>query len=85
MKLAKGDAAMKLWLSIVWPSFLAAAAAEGAFFSVFDPADLLMQLSWTWLALPAIAIYTIGFFFFWIFCTLASLLTCYLVQIPDDA
>lgn len=74
---------LKLCMTILWPSFLAAAAADGCFFSVFDPVDLLMQLNWSWFELPAIGIYTLGFFFLWVFCALASILTCYLVKVPD--
>jgi len=73
---------LRLLMNILWPSFLVAMMAEGCFFSLFDPKELLsigVQH-----ALPPIAGYTIGFFFFWIFCALASLLTCYLVKVPDD-
>jgi hypothetical protein len=54
--------------------------AEGCFFSLFDP-DELLHLGGQH-ELPPIACYTIGFFFFWIFCSLASTLTYYLVNLP---
>ena len=60
-------------ICILWPSFLAAAAAEGLFFAVFDPSELTLfghspSLSRT-------AIYSIGFFLFWGFAATSSGLT----------
>lgn len=69
-------------MSILWPSFLVAMVAEGCFFSLFDPADLLRLGGQP--VLPPIAGYTIGFFFFWSFCSLASMLTHYLFNVSDD-
>lgn len=68
-------------MSILWPSFLVAIVAEGCFFSLFDPGDLLGHFNGE---LPPIAGYTIGFFFFWLFCSLASMLTYYLANVPND-
>lgn len=67
---------LRLVLVVLWPSFLVAIVAEGFFFSFFDPHDLAIGSDHV--DLPALAIYTIGFFFFWIFCSLASVLTYYL-------
>jgi hypothetical protein len=61
---------------ILWSSFLTAGIAEGFFFSLFDPHELLIAGSQ--IELSPLAAYTIGFFIFWLFCSLASLLTCYL-------
>lgn len=66
----------RLAMTVLWPSFMAAAMAEGCFFSVFEP-DALSSL-------PAGAVYSIGFFFFWTLCALASMLTYYLVTVPED-
>jgi len=66
---------------ILWPSFLAAIIAEGLFFSMFEPDDLFALLGWA--DAPAMAAYTIGFFCFWLVCSVASLLTYYLVTVPD--
>lgn len=66
----------RLAMTVLWPSFLAAAIAEGCFFSLFEPDALL--------ALPPMAVYSIGFFFFWSLCALASMLTFYLVTVPED-
>lgn len=73
---------LKRILAILWPSFLAAAMAEGFFFSLFDPHDLLLRAGDG--APSPIAVYTVGFFFFWAFCSLASMLTYYLMQVPND-
>lgn len=69
---------VKLALSVLWPSFMVAIMAEGFFFSFFDPADLLLVGGHV--DLPSIAAYTIGFFFFWTFCALASMLSLYLMR-----
>lgn len=61
---------------ILWPGFLAAALAEAAFFALVDPREWAHALS------PN-AVYTLGFFFFWTVCSLASLLTHYLATTPD--
>ncbi len=69
---------LRLAMSVLLPSFLSAIMAEGFFFSLFDPADLLLIGGQT--DLPPIAAYTIGFFFFWAFCAIDSLLSLYLVR-----
>lgn len=66
----------RLAMIVLWPSFLAAAMAEGMFFSVFSPEVLSM--------VEPMAVYTIGFFFFWCLSALASMLTCYLLVVPDE-
>jgi hypothetical protein len=73
---------LRLVMTILWPSFLVAIVAEGFFFSFFDPQELIFI--GTHYELPAIAAYTIGFFFFWIFCALASMLTYYLAIVPNN-
>lgn len=69
---------LRLAMSVLWPSFLSAIMAEGFFFSVFDPAELVLIGGQT--DLPPIAAYTLGFFFFWAFCAIASMLSLYLVR-----
>ena len=64
---------LRLAMLILWPSFLVAIMAEGFFFSLFDPVDLLLVGGHV--DLPPIAAYTIGFFFFWSFCSLAAILS----------
>lgn len=66
----------RLLMIVLWPSFLVAIVAEGFFFSFFDPMEL--ALAGNQIELAPLATYTIGFFCFWAFCALASMLTCYL-------
>lgn len=73
---------LRLWMRILWPSFLVAIIAEGLFFSLFDPRDLLQLGGLP--GLPPIAGYTIGFFFFWLCCSMAGMLTCSLLDAPDQ-
>ncbi len=68
-------------LTILWPAFLAAGMAEACFFALFDP---LESLHWgDWVPTP-VAVYTIGFLFFWAMCALASMLTYYLIKVPSE-
>jgi len=72
---------LRIAMNILWPSFLAAILAEGCFFSVFEPNDLLFLVGQH--ELPTIACYTVGFFFFWMVGAVAGTLTCYLNKMPD--
>lgn len=47
---------------VIWMAFLMAIAAEGVFFSLFNPDDLALA---TGHELEALGAYTIGFFCFW--------------------
>ncbi|MCE2871747.1 MAG: hypothetical protein LW714_10120 [Oxalobacteraceae bacterium] len=69
---------LRLAMSVLWPSFLTAILAEGFFFSVFDPADLMLVGGY--IDIPPVAVYTLGFFFFWAFCSLASMLSIYMLR-----
>ncbi len=69
---------LKLAMTVLWPSFLSAILAEGLFFSVFDPADLMLVGGH--MELQPIAAYTMGFFFFWTVCSIASMISLYLVK-----
>jgi hypothetical protein len=75
----EGDKAMlKLAMTVLWPAFLSAILAEGLFFSLFDPTDLMLVGGR--IDMPPLAAYTIGFFFFWTICALASMISMYLVR-----
>ena len=69
---------LRLAMSVLWPSFMTAILAEGFFFSMFDPVDLMVIKGH--IDLPPVAAYTIGFFFFWAFCALSSMLSIYLLS-----
>ena len=62
-------------IAVLWPSFLTAGAATGAFFTLFDPADLLALTSYP--DLSRTAAYSIGFFLFWLLTAGTCALTCY--------
>jgi hypothetical protein len=65
----------KRLIYILWPSFIVAGIAEGVFFTLFDPTDL--RLFDREIALSRTAIYSIGFFAFWLFAAGSSALTCF--------
>jgi hypothetical protein len=67
---------------ILWPSFIVAAVAEAVFFTVFDPSDLAVFGGAH--GLSRIAVYSLGFFLFWLFAAASSALTCYLQQGSDS-
>ena len=66
---------------VLWPSFLTAGAGVGVFFSLFDPVELMFFGEPV--VLSRLAMYSLGFFAFWIFGAVTSCLTCYL-QIGAD-
>ncbi len=65
--------------AIVWPSFLAAAAATMVFFAMFDPPRLgeIITLPFD---LSRLEGYSIGFFLFWLLTALSSYLTAFLLS-----
>ncbi|MFM1880608.1 MAG: hypothetical protein RLZZ344_842 [Pseudomonadota bacterium] len=65
-------------MSIAWPSFLAATALTGLFFSLFDPHDLL--LLGEHIELGRRESYGLGFMVFWAFSALASAMTYVLAR-----
>lgn len=74
---------LRLAMTVLWPSFLSAILAEGLFFSTFDPSDLMLAGGHT--ELPPLAAYTLGFFFFWSFAAIASMLSLYLFKADEAA
>ena len=67
----------RLFIWIMWPSFLVSILAEGLLFSIVHPSELLFFGHH-----PNISdegIYTIGFFIIWIFCSFSSALTAYIL------
>ncbi len=67
---------------VLWPSFIAAGAAEALFFTVFDPDEL--PLFGTVIGASRIATYSIGFFLFWAFAAMSSALTCFFQRGSDE-
>lgn len=70
---------------LLWASFLAACVATLLFFACFDPQLLVNDAAPPpWLA-DRMAGYTLGFFFFWTVCGIASFLTAYLIETRTSA
>lgn len=63
----------RFMMQVLWPAFLVAVAAEGVFFSMVDPHELVIV--GLHLADSREAAYTLGFFIFWGFFSLACSLT----------
>jgi hypothetical protein len=63
---------------VLWPSFLVACVMEMVFFTLFDPIE--MHLLGNPVAMGRQAVYSIGFFCFWIMAAAASTLTIYLAS-----
>ena len=59
--------------AILWISFLMAAVATGAFFSVIDPMELRYCVSFP--EVSRLGAYTIGFFLFWLLTGTSCLLS----------
>jgi hypothetical protein len=67
----------RLFIWIMWPSFLVSILAEGLLFSIVHPSELLFFGHH-----PNISdegIYTLGFFTIWIFCSISSALTAFIL------
>lgn len=67
---------------VLWPSFIMAGVAEGVFFTLFDPMDL--HLFGEPVTLSRTAIYTLGFFGFWLVAAASSIGTCFLQRPAAD-
>ena len=69
---------VRLSMWILWPAFLQACALEVVVFALVDPAEL----SWRGEALHASrqAVYTLGFFVFWLLAVAGSALTVLLAR-----
>lgn len=68
-------------IAVLWPSFITSGIATGLFFTAFDPLEL-MTLSGE-LEMSRMAVYSIGFFLFWLLTSTTCALTCYF-QKPCD-
>jgi len=65
---------------VLWPSFLAGAAATMFFFAVFDPVALGEGTVLAGLLASHNAGYALGFFFFWLVAAVSSALSIYLAR-----
>jgi hypothetical protein len=62
-------------IAVLWPSFLVAGIETVVFFTLFDPLFVLQEYSIT-----RVGAYSIGFFLFWAFTMIPSMLTLYFVR-----
>lgn len=67
---------------ILWPSFIVVGVAEAVFFTLFDPSDL--AIFGESLELSRLAVYSVGFFLFWLFAAASSAFTCFLQRGSDE-
>jgi hypothetical protein len=72
----------KRLIYILWPSFIVAGIAEGVFFTLFDPMDL--RLFDQEIGASRMAVYSIGFFAFWLFAAGSSALTCFFQRTASE-
>jgi len=68
---------LRLLIWVLWPSFLISVVAEGIFFTVIHPEEIL--LFGEPLAISNEGIYTLGFFLIWAFCAASSALTVFVL------
>jgi hypothetical protein len=73
---------MKHAIWILWPSFVVGGVAEAVFFTLFDPSTLAVFGEPA--AYSRTAVYTLGFFLFWIFAAASSAFTCFLQRNAVD-
>jgi len=64
--------------SVLWPSFITAGVANSFFFTFFDPADLLYAGGYP--PMSNIAVYSIGFFMFWLLTSSSCFMTSYFLK-----
>jgi hypothetical protein len=65
---------------LLWSAFLAACVATALFFAYFDPQLLALDEAPPGWLRDRMTGYAVGFFFFWGICTIASILTAYLID-----
>lgn len=75
----------RLVFTVLWCSFLAASVATMVFFAFVDPTPVVAVLTPTGVLPDRTTLYSLGFFFFWLVCALASALTAWLVSSPRQS
>ena len=68
--------------AVLWPSFIAAGIANSFFFTFFEPQALLYAGGYP--ELSNTAVYSIGFFLFWLLTSTSSVMTSYFVKPCDE-
>ncbi|MCW8964887.1 MAG: hypothetical protein OQL16_13910 [Gammaproteobacteria bacterium] len=64
--------------SILWPSFITAGIANSFFFTFFEPQALLYAAGYS--EMSNIAVYSIGFFMFWLLTSSSCVMTSYFMK-----
>lgn len=67
---------------VLWPAFIVGGITETVFFTLFDPED--MRLFGEAITLSRSAVYTLGFFVFWMLAAIPSVLTCFFQRSAAD-
>ena len=65
--------------TVLWISFLCAAAGTMVFFALFDPVELIMVFDQDMILDREVG-YAAGFFFFWVLALVCSSITAFLVR-----
>jgi hypothetical protein len=73
---------MRKAIWILWPAFIVGGLAETLFFTLFDPMDL--HLFGEPVTLSRLAVYSLGFFVFWVIAAASSAFTCFLQRSADE-
>jgi hypothetical protein len=70
--------AMRCWMLVAWPAFLASCLLEGLVFALFDPGEIHWprQLA----QMTSQGVYTLAFFSFWLITMVCSRLVLWLAQ-----
>lgn len=69
--------------AVIWPAFMIAGVATIVFFAVFDPV-VLGEVATPQIYVSRMTGYAIGFFMFWIFLTLSSAMTLFLIRTAHE-
>ena len=73
----------KVWMSVLWSAFLAAAVLEMLVFALVDPSQL-QWLDGSAVGLSSTAVYTLAFFVFWAVCAVGAALALLLVRPAEE-
>ncbi len=76
--LASRPPLVQLLAAVLWPTFLLAGMADGVFFTLFDPVEVLLCVGEP--PFSRLAAYSIGFFGFWLLGIAASASTIYFLR-----
>lgn len=76
--LASRPPLVQVLAAVLWPSFLLAGMADGVFFTLFDPVDVLLCVGQP--PFSRMAAYSVGFFGFWLLAATSSASTIYFLR-----